>query len=90
MTWDENNDDLVVANRDYAFPPLHAEDDDGTRATEFQIVVPYHVNPQRWGQLIDSLHAWADRQGLTDYIDPNQIEVSTLLVDKEESHGEEE
>ena len=80
----------VAANRDYAFPPLHAEDDDGTRATEFRIVVPYHVNPQRWGQLIDSLHAWADRQGLTDYIDPNQIEVSTLLVDKEESHGEEE
>ena len=94
MTWDENNDDLVGANRDYAFPPLHAEDDDGSWVTAFTVTVPFKVNGQRLRQLIDGLKEWVEAEGLDDYIDPDQITYTAMhrskahLPVKENNDGE--
>lgn len=67
--------DLISANRDYAFPPLQAEDDDGSWDTEFKIIVPFAVNQERWKRLGDSLLDWARVQGLSDFLDPETITI---------------
>lgn len=73
------------ANRDFVFPPLQAEDDNGSMNTEFSVMVPFKVTPGRWGVLMDSLKHWAEEQGLADFVDPEQITVVVMHLPKEES-----
>jgi hypothetical protein len=75
--------DEVQANRDFVFPPLQAEDDDGSLDTEFSVTVPFKVSPQRWGALSTSLRQWADDQGLLDFIDQDQIGVVAVYLPKD-------
>lgn len=77
MSWQGDLGD-VAANRDAAFPPLHADDDDGTLNTVLSVRVPYKINPARQRQLLDSLMKWADGQGLTDYLSEDQVLLSSV------------
>jgi hypothetical protein len=68
VTWGSDELGDVAANRDVAFPPLHAEHDNGAWDTVFTIRVPYLVNGARYRGLIAGLERWADDQGLTDFL----------------------
>lgn len=90
MTWGPRELGGVDANRDYAFPPLHAEHDPGNIETVFKVIVPFKVNGERFTALIESLKRWAEQQGLEDFIEPDQLtyEVGhaamTVWTDEEE------
>ena len=77
MIWSDDLGD-VAANRDAAFPPLHAEDDDGTLATVLSVRVPYKINPARRRQLSDALIEWAQDQGLADFLSEDMVVVSSV------------
>lgn len=77
MSWIDRLGD-VAANRDHVFPPLHAEDDDGTLNTVLSIRVPYKINPARRRQLTDSLMRWAQDQGLMDWLPEDVVLVSSV------------
>lgn len=73
MTWGPDELGDVRANRDLAFPPLHADHDPGNVQTLFQVMVPFMVNRERFDQLMAGLRHFVEREGLADYIDPAQV-----------------
>lgn len=72
MTWRHELLGDVAANRDAAFPPLHAEDDNGAWDTVLLVRVPYLVNSHRYQDLLDSLRRWAEDQGLADFLSEDE------------------